>query len=110
MYNGVTNIRGVIELATKAITVRVDDSVKAQAEAMLEDIGMNMTTYIASSLKALVREKKVPFDLVTTQYLSDQIILKELAVAEKEAADPNAKRLNHDAVFGKIRERHGYEI
>lgn len=97
-------------MATKAITVRVDDSVKEEAEAMLEDIGMNMTTYIASSLKALVREKRVPFDLVTTQYLTDQVILKELAVAEKEAAYPNAKWLSHDEVFSKIRERHGYEV
>ena len=97
-------------MATKAITVRVDDAVKAQAEEMLEDMGMNMTTYIASSLKALVRERKIPFELVTTRYLTEQEILKELAVAEKEAADPNAKFLSHDAVFSKIRERHGYEV
>ena len=77
---------------------------------MLEDIGMNMTTYIASSLKALVRERKIPFDLVTTQYLTDREILNELAVAEKEAADPNTKWLSHDAVFSKIRERYGYEV
>ena len=97
-------------MATKAITVRVDDVIKAQAEAMLEDMGMNMTTYIASSLKALVRERRVPFELVTTQYLTDQFILKELAVAEKEAADPNIKWLDHEEVFNKIRERYGYEV
>ena len=94
-------------MATKAITVRVDDVVKEQAEAMLEDMGMNMTTYVALSLRALVRERKIPFSLVTTQYLADQIILKELAVAEKEAANPNTKWLSHDEVFGKIRERYG---
>jgi len=97
-------------MATKAITVRVDDVVKEQAEAMLEDMGMNMTTYVALSLRALVRERKIPFDLVTTQYLADQVILKELAVAEKEAADPNTKWLSHDEVFSKIRERYGYEV
>jgi len=100
----------VIVLATKAITVRIDDAVKAQAEAMLNDMGMNMTTYIAASLKALVRQRKIPFELVTTQYLADQIILYELAVAEKEAASPNAKWLSHDEVFSKIRERYGYEV
>ena len=97
-------------MATKAITVRVDADVKTEAEAMLEDMGMNMTTYIASSLKALVRERRIPFDMVTTQYLADHVILKELAVAEKEAANPNVKWLSHDAVFSKIRERHGYEV
>ncbi|MCL2579550.1 MAG: type II toxin-antitoxin system RelB/DinJ family antitoxin [Oscillospiraceae bacterium] len=86
----------------KAITVRVDESIKEEADKMLEDIGLNMTTFITSSLKALVREKKVPFALVTKDYLSDQIILKKLAEAEKEAADPNTQWLSHDEVFGKL--------
>jgi addiction module RelB/DinJ family antitoxin len=97
-------------LATKAITVRVEDAVKEQAEAMLEDIGMSMTTYIVSSLKALVRERKIPFEMITTQYLADQLILRELAVAENEAVNPNTTWLSHDEVFKKIRERHNYEV
>ena len=95
---------------TKAITVRVDDAVKKQAEIMLGDIGMNMTTYLVSSIKALVREKKVPFELATTQHLADKIILEKLIEAEKEAADPNTTWLSHDETFGKIREKYGYEI
>ena len=95
---------------SRAITVRVDDVVKKQAEEMLEDIGMNMTTYIVSSLKALVREKKIPFELVTTQFLTEKIILEKLAEAEKEAADKNTKWLSHNDVFGKIRKKYGYEI
>ena len=97
-------------MATKAITVRVDDSVKEQAEIMLEDIGINMTAYIASSLKALIRERRIPFEMATTQYLTDKIILEKLSEAEKESTDPNTKWLTHDEVFGKIRERHGYEV
>ena len=94
----------------KAITVRVDDDVKEQAEIMLEDIGINMTTYFVSSLKALIRERKIPFEMVTTQYLTDKMILEKLAEAEKEAANPNTKWLSHDEVFSNIREKHGYEI
>ena len=97
-------------MATKAITIRVEDVIKKQAEAMLEDMGINMTTYIVSSLKALVRERKIPFELVTTQYLTDQIILVKLAEAEREAADPDTKWLSHDEVFKKFRERYNYEI
>ena len=94
----------------KAITVRVDDDVKEQAEIMLEDIGINMTTYFVSSLKALIRERKIPFEMVTTQYLADQMILGKLAEAEKEASNPNTTWLSHDEVFSKIREKHGYEV
>ena len=97
-------------MTTKAITVRVKGTVKEQAETMLEDIGISMTTYIVSSLKALIREKKIPFEMVTNQYLTDQIILEKLTEAEMEAANPDTKWLNQDEVFGRIRERYGYEI
>jgi DNA-damage-inducible protein J len=98
-----------MNMASKAITVRVDDATKEQAEQMLVDMGLNMTTYIASSLKALVREKKIPFAMVTQEYLTDQFILAKLAEAEKEAADPNTQWLTHDEVFDPMRERFGYE-
>ena len=97
-------------LADKAITVRVDGVTKEQAEKMLDEMGINMTTYIASSLKALVRERRIPFAMVTDEYFTDQMILAKLAEAEKEAADPNTKWLTQDEVFGPIRERFGYGV
>lgn len=97
-------------MSTKAVTVRMDDSIKSQAEIILEDIGMNLTTFIISSLKALIRERKIPFEMVTTQYLNDHIILEKLSEAEREADDPNTQRLTHDEVFSNIRKKHGYEV
>jgi DNA-damage-inducible protein J len=97
-------------LADKAITVRIDGVTKEQAEKMLEEMGMNMTTYIVSSLKALVRERRIPFDMVTQEYLADQVILAKLAEAEKEANDPNTVPLEMDEVFGRLRERYGYQV
>lgn len=82
--------------ADKAITVRVDGDTKNQAERMLDEMGINMTTYVASSLKALVRERKIPFEMVTTEYLNDQIILAKLAEVE---ADTNIKWLTRDEVM-----------
>ena len=43
--------KGVITMS-KTITVRIDDSVKQQAEDTLNEIGLNMSTYINSSLRA----------------------------------------------------------
>jgi DNA-damage-inducible protein J len=97
-------------IADKAITVRVDSVTKEQAEKMLAEMGINMTTYIVSSLKALVRERRIPFAMVTEEYLSDQIILAKLAEAEREIADPNTVLLDHDDVFAPIRKWFGYEV
>ena len=52
---------------SKAVTMRIDDNLKKQAEETLDEIGLNMTTYFISSLKALVREQKVPFEMTTVQ-------------------------------------------
>ena len=94
-------------VADKAITVRVDGATKEQAERMLDEMGINMTTFFNSSLKALVRERRIPFDMVTQEYLEDQVILAKLAEVEN---DPDTRWLTRDEVFGPIRERFGYEV
>jgi addiction module RelB/DinJ family antitoxin len=80
-------------LADKAITVRVNGGTKERAEKLLDEIGINMTAYIASSLKALVRERRIPFRMAAKECLEDQA---KLAEAEKDAAGPSAKRLAQD--------------
>jgi DNA-damage-inducible protein J len=52
----------------KSITMRIDGDLKKKADETLEEIGLTMTTYFITSLKALIREQRVPFDLSTKQY------------------------------------------
>ena len=49
---------------------------KRQAEETLNEIGLNMTTYVISSLKALVREQGVPFELTTKQRTNEKYLAK----------------------------------
>ena len=73
---------------SRAITVRVDENVKQQAEDMLSEIGLNMTTYINSSLRALVREKKVPFELITIQQANNEYLAKlDESIAQAERGE-----------------------
>ena len=71
---------------SKSITVRVDETIKKRAEETLDEIGLNMSTYIISSLKALVREQKIPFELTTKQQANEDYIAKlddSIAQAER---------------------------
>ena len=45
------------------INIRIDDNLKKDAEEILEDMGLNMTTAITIHLKAIVRTKSIPFNL-----------------------------------------------
>ena len=73
---------------SRAITVRVDENVKKRAEEILDKIGLNMTTYIVSSLKALVREQKVPFELTTKQQANVAYLAKlDESIAQAERGE-----------------------
>ena len=52
------------------ISIRVDDDVKRNAERILEDIGLSMSTAINIFLKAVVRENKIPFVLSAEPFYS----------------------------------------
>jgi len=73
---------------SKAITVRVDETIKRRAEETLDEIGLNMTTYIISSLKALVREQRIPFELTTKQQANAEYISKlDESIAQAERGE-----------------------
>jgi addiction module RelB/DinJ family antitoxin len=86
-------------MATKTITVRVDEDIKHKAEMILDDIGINITSLFNACLKALVREERIPFDLVSNDYLTKKIIREKLEESIAAAADPNEKRYTHEEIF-----------
>ena len=106
MYNAVR--KGRDDMVTKSITVRVDEQTKAQAEAILEDIGINVTTLFNACLRAVVREKRVPFALVSAGY--DRAIREKLEESLTVAADANAKRYTHEEIFVPLREKFNYDV
>lgn len=52
------------------ISLRVDDAVKREAETIFEEIGLSMTTAINIFLKAVAREKRIPFELSADPFCS----------------------------------------
>ena len=103
--------KDVVIVPTRTITVRVDEDVKDQAEAILDDIGINVTTLFNACLKAVIRERKVPFALVSGEYAREhalkEIIREKLEESLAIAADPDAKRYSHEEIFDVLREKYG---
>jgi len=89
---------------SKAVTMRIDDTLKKQAEETLDEIGLNMTTYFISSLKALVREKRVPFELTTIQKTNADYLAK-LDHAIEEARNGEAYQFLGNGKFSDVPQR-----
>jgi DNA-damage-inducible protein J len=75
------------------VTVRLDEELKAQTEAVLDSIGMNMTTAFTVFAKALVRTGGFPFAVTADPFHSpaNQARLRE-AVAYVAAGGPLVTR------------------
>jgi addiction module RelB/DinJ family antitoxin len=99
-----------MKMATKTITVRVDEDTKQRAEVILKDMGLNVTGLFNACLKAVVREKRVPFALVSSEYALTQMIKAKLEESEAAASDPTAKRYSHEEIFAPLRKQYGYEV
>lgn len=52
-------------MATTNMSIRMDTELKKQAETMLSDMGLNMTTAINLFLRQVVRQGRIPFEIAT---------------------------------------------
>lgn len=50
-------------MATTNLNIRTDKEIKEQAEQILSDLGLNMTTAVNMFLRSTIRENGIPFDL-----------------------------------------------
>ena len=93
-------------MATARISVNIDGEVKQNAQKILGEIGMDLTTAIDLLLRTIVREERIPFILQTERSFREsahtEYIKAELEKAKLEAADPNTKWLTHEEVMLNI--------
>ena len=52
-------------MATVNMSIRMDKELKKQADAMLSDMGLNMTTAMNMFLRQVVRQGRIPFEIAT---------------------------------------------
>lgn len=45
------------------VSIRLDDDMKQQLDAMCDDMGMNLTTFFMIYAKKALRDRRIPFDI-----------------------------------------------
>ena len=59
-------------MASTSVTIRMDENRKRRAEALFEDMGLNMTTAVTVFVKAAVRQNKIPFEISGDPFYSEE--------------------------------------
>lgn len=86
-------------MATVNMSIRMDTELKKQADAMLSEMGLNMTTAMNMFLRQVVRQGRIPFEIAT------DIPNSETMAAVKEVDDmingkiPAKKYTSTDELF-----------
>lgn len=75
-------------MATANLNIRTDKNVKAAAEMIFEELGINMTTAVNMFLRQTIRENGIPFELKLTP---NKVTAEAIEEGRKIAYDKNVK-------------------
>lgn len=84
------------------ISIRMDSDLKAQADALFAELGMNLTTAFNIFVRQSLREGRIPFEVSLNQ--PNKETLAALLEAERIAKDPTVKGYtNMEELFADLR-------
>ena len=83
------------------ISIRMDSDVKAQADALFGELGMNITTAFNIFVRQSLREGRIPFEISLNQPNKETIAA--MLEAERISRDPSVKGYtNLDELFADL--------
>lgn len=89
-YNRAERTKGEVLMAGSTnVTIRMDADVKAQAEALFGELGMNLTTAFNIFVRQSLRKGGIPFEVVLDQPNKETVAA--MLEAERIAHDPSVK-------------------
>ena len=97
-------ILGVDRMAgnTTNISIRMDADLKAQADALFTELGMNLTTAFNIFVRQSLREGGIPFEVRLEQPNKETVAA--MLEAERIAKDPSVKGYNDlDELFADLK-------
>lgn len=87
--------------STTNISIRMDTELKAQAEDLFAELGMNLTTAFNIFVRQAVREGGIPFDVTLRPNKDTMAAMLE---AERIARDPSVKGYSDvDELLGDLK-------
>ena len=84
-------------MATTNLNIRIDKSVKEQAEKVFNDLGLNMTTAINIFLRSAIREQGIPFALKLD--IPNETTARAMDEGQKMLLDPTSERYSSIEAF-----------
>lgn len=89
-------------MPSSIVTIRMDSEIKKQAQAIFNDLGMDMTTAMNIFVRQVIREQAIPFR-VQKNGEPNRETLMALLEAERLVSDPAAKRYTVEEALEELK-------
>lgn len=97
-------------MAQAAFSVRMDETLKRQFDALCTEFGMNATTAFNVFARAVVRERKIPFEIQASEEITRSSGMQAFRALRDEAKKNGVQDLTLDEINEEIRQaRYGGE-
>ncbi len=90
-------------MALATFSVRMDESLKKQFDALCSDFGMNATTAFNVFARAVVREKRIPFEIKGYGDITRQSGMQAFMALRAQAKENGVQDLPLDEINEEIR-------
>ena len=97
-------MQGGVLMAQATFSVRMDEALKRQFDALCADFGMNATTAFNIFARAVVREKRSPFEIQASETVSRAAGMQAFQALRAEAKKNGVQDLSLDEINEEIRE------
>ncbi|MCD8368950.1 MAG: type II toxin-antitoxin system RelB/DinJ family antitoxin [Clostridiales bacterium] len=90
-------------MALSTFSVRMDENLKRQFDALCADFGMNATTAFNVFARAVVRERKIPFEIQASDNITRQSGMQAFLALRAQAKENGIQDLTLDEINEEIR-------
>jgi DNA-damage-inducible protein J len=87
-------------MKTSMISIRIQEELKAQVEAILGDMGLTMSSAIQIYLTKIIKERKIPFEL--TSYQPNATTHAAILESKKNASKKAKKYSDAESLINEI--------
>lgn len=90
-------------MALATFSVRMDENLKKQFDALCSDFGMNATTAFNVFARAVVRERRIPFEIQASSDIARQNGIQAFQALRAQAKENGIQDLTLDEINEEIR-------
>ena len=91
-------------MAQATFSIRMDEALKRQFDALCADFGMNATTAFNVFARAVVRERKIPFEIQASDEITRASGMEAFLALRTEAKKNGIQDLTLDEINEEIRQ------